>query len=189
MYSDPEGTDAIYVVTTSDEEGLWGVGHAILYFQCNGKWYRTEFTGNTKSDAQIYCYEVDKFDLDALHSKYGAINCIYMYGDYSKCLDYATRYANRYNRKYNLLFNNCSEYVFDALDYCEYGFRRIIWNRWQHMVPNMSRPLLKAVNSVIRDDYRTFKNACGNGGGGSATFAYYVKDDNGFHMLDRYRLW
>lgn len=39
---DPSGNDAIYVV---DFNALPVLGHAILYYQYDGKWLETEFTG------------------------------------------------------------------------------------------------------------------------------------------------
>ena len=49
---DYNGTDAIYVV----DYGLPILGHAFLYYEYRGTWYKTEFNGpkNDKSKAKVY---------------------------------------------------------------------------------------------------------------------------------------
>ena len=77
--------------------------------------------------------------------------------------------------------------VCDAIDYCNYGFRLRVLNRIWYRIPAISQPFLKATNGEIINDFRSLKNYPRSFGGGN--FAYITIDDNGFHMLERYRLW
>ena len=102
-YSDESGNDAIYVV---DFKALPVVGHAILYYQYDGKWYKTEFTGFNfdKKTAKIYNSEVSTSIESELNKS--KRNSIYLKGDYSKVYEYADMWEGYNYNGYNLIDNN-----------------------------------------------------------------------------------
>jgi len=119
VLADSTGTDAIYVVDTT-EDGLPVVGHAFLYIQDDeGNWYRTEFSGDKKdkSTATIECNPVDDDVINQLINGNSGNGFYYVYieGDFSASYDEAMTHNGTNYDGYNLLFNNCLHYTKDML--------------------------------------------------------------------------
>ena len=92
--------------------------------------------------------------------------------------------ANDYFEKYNLITNNCVQVVYDALDYCDLGYVRRIENRIRHIIPAYNGPYFRKTEIALHKKIK--QRSCS--GGSCAYSAYFCLDDNGFHILDRYRL-
>ena len=149
MYSDPEGTNAIYVVDYTWKDGLPVVGHARLYYQGpGGEWYYTEYYG------KIFEYIFDKTGYIA--NKYvgsfenvliqlSSINmladCYYISGGYIENYEKLNLLFNdKYSKKYSLFKNNCLHYAVDCINYYLYGDDVSKYDTLKTIVPGWYKP-------------------------------------------------
>ena len=114
--ADFNGEDAIYVLVLSKEaEGLPVVGHARLYIQdADGNWYRTEYTGPSKSDAEVMLeYRTEEAMLEEINTRGVKVN--YISGDFSASYELAKQYNGTDYGGYSLFRNNCLHYAKEIL--------------------------------------------------------------------------
>ena len=148
MYSDPEGTNAIYVVDYTWKDGLPVVGHAILYFECNGVWYRTQYSGSVKEwlfgndTGWLNCDEIGSFDdmLLELSMSNRKKECYYISGNFEKCMKYFNDSKELYKDAYKLWRNNCLHYVHNCINYCMYGDDVSKYDTLKTIVPGLYKP-------------------------------------------------
>ena len=106
----PSGNDAILVVDYNSGTGLPIVGHAALYFESNGYWYKTEFatTNNrVRAKTEIMSYKNSNKVISSLKRK---TEYVLIEGNFSNCLKYVEKEV-LFSGLYEIIFNNCLHYV------------------------------------------------------------------------------
>ena len=108
---DPSGNDAILVVDYNSGTGLPIVGHARLYYEYKGVWYRTEFSGKKKKDASVSNDEMYNMTKESIIKGFNDnIQYLCIAGNFENCYYYA-EYSTIYYPRYDLIINNCLHYV------------------------------------------------------------------------------
>ena len=107
---DPSGNDAILVVDYNSGTGLPIFGHALLYYESKGVWYKTEF--NKKDGAfKVTNFEMSDMTKESIIKGFNDnIQYLCIAGNFENCY-YYTKYCTDYYPKYHLIRNNCLHYV------------------------------------------------------------------------------